>query len=31
MSLALAVSQVTRVLLADGWHNVSKGTFDLDA
>jgi hypothetical protein len=31
MSLAIDTETVTGVLLADGWHNVRKGTFDLDS
>lgn len=31
MSLAIDVTRVVSVLLADGWHEVKKGTFVLDA
>lgn len=31
MSLAIQIEKVTEVLLADGWHSVSSGSFDLDA
>jgi hypothetical protein len=31
MSLNIDVDKVEAVLLADGWHRVSKGTFGLDA
>ena len=31
MSLAIDVDKVEMVLLADGWHEVAAGSFDLDA
>lgn len=31
MSLAIDVDNVTNVLLADGWHGVANGSFDIDA
>lgn len=31
MSLAIDSDSVTRVLLADGWHDVLEGTFNIDA
>jgi hypothetical protein len=31
MSLAIDTNAVTAVLLADGWHTVRPGTFDVDA
>jgi hypothetical protein len=31
MSLAIDVDKVTRVLLADGWHDVANDSFSLDA
>jgi hypothetical protein len=31
MSLYIDVDNVTEVLLADGWHTVADGSFDLDA
>lgn len=31
MSLEINIQRVTAVLLADGWHAVDPGTFDLDA
>lgn len=31
MSLSIDVDTVTAVLLADGWHTVVNGSFDLDA
>jgi len=31
MSLDIDPQRVMRVLLADGWHEVSPGTFDLDS
>lgn len=31
MSLAINIETVTDVLLADGWHKVARGSFDLDA
>lgn len=31
MSLAIDPGSVVAILLADGWHPVKRGTFDLDA
>lgn len=31
MSLAIEISSVTQVLLADGWHNVVNDSFEIDA
>lgn len=31
MSLSIDVDAVTAVLLADGWHDVLEGSFDLDS
>jgi hypothetical protein len=31
MSLLIDVRKITAVLLADGWHNVTPGTFNLDS
>lgn len=31
MSLAINTDMVTDVLLADGWHKVARGSFDLDS
>jgi len=31
MSLAIQTNDVVGVLLADGWHEVKRGSFDLDA
>jgi hypothetical protein len=31
MSLAIDVDRINRVLLADGWHAVKGGSFDLDS
>lgn len=31
MSLSIQISQVGAVLLADGWHEIMSGTFDLDS
>ena len=31
MSLSIDTNAVTRVLLADGWHDVANESFDLDA
>jgi hypothetical protein len=31
MSLAINPARIARVLLADGWHGVTKDSFDLDA
>lgn len=31
MSIWIDTNKVSAVLLADGWHKVDKGTFDLDA
>lgn len=31
MSLAIDTNRVTRVLLADGWHQVADQSFDIDA
>lgn len=31
MSLNIDVDKVTEVLLADGWHTVADGSFDLDS
>ncbi len=31
MSLAIDVDKVTRILLADGWHDVTDSSFYLDA
>lgn len=31
MSLSISVDKVKQVLLADGWHKVIDGSFDLDA
>lgn len=31
MSLAIETSKVTAVLLADGWHEVDRDSFDLDS
>lgn len=31
MSLHINVDKITQVLLADGWHDVSRGTFVIDA
>lgn len=31
MSLAIDPATITRVLLADGWYDVTQGTFDLDS
>lgn len=30
MSLAINISEVTEVLLADGWHDVADTSFDVD-
>ena len=29
MSLAIEINQITHVLLADGWHEVTDGSFDI--
>jgi hypothetical protein len=31
MSLRINSDNITQVLLADGWHRVMEGTFDIDA
>lgn len=31
MSLVIDTRRVIRVLLADGWHDIKQGSFDLDA
>jgi hypothetical protein len=31
MSLAIEIKNVTRVLLADGWHDVEKDSFTVDS
>lgn len=31
MSLAIQSNNIVRVLLADGWHDVKKRSFDIDA
>lgn len=31
MSLAIQTADITAVLLTDGWHPVTPGTFDLDS
>ncbi len=31
MSLAIEVDEITAVLLADGWHEVDEGSFELDS
>lgn len=31
MSLAIDIEKIRSVLLADGWHDITTGSFDLDA